>query len=292
MEPSPSSVDSDTDSDTESLEVLFEGRGGSRRLELACVPRVDVLQRSSEAKWPDEKQLRIGYDPPKHPAEDPNCIAGRLLLDFDPLKRPAALRTFGVYELTERILASVSAEDVFYNAMRVCKQWNEVVASSSILQQKLFFQPIPGPAVKFVQFDYDCMCFVACAKPHPQVKVTQNPFMRRLRKELEALEGYACPERAATRAYKALPKQRKQALLRADASYYKMLAFQPPLTSLSFPLRGTDDRDSEDGGPFASEAKTVTDVTNAEGVRIWDTILRRDLRVYFELCPEELNVAV
>lgn len=76
MEPSSNSTDGDTDSDTKSSEVLFKGRGGPRRLELACVPRVDILQRGSEAMLPVNKQLRIGYDLPKQPAEYTNRIAG------------------------------------------------------------------------------------------------------------------------------------------------------------------------------------------------------------------------
>lgn len=55
-------------------------------------------------------------------------------------------RVFGIGEMLEKILLVLPEQDLLTNATRVCKKWHAFIKDSPPLQQKLFFEPAPGPA--------------------------------------------------------------------------------------------------------------------------------------------------
>jgi hypothetical protein len=63
---------------------------------------------------------------------------------FPAEKNASASHTFfSTPELLEGLLLEVSLRDLLVAAQRVNRSWHEMVASSPVLQQKLFFQPCP-----------------------------------------------------------------------------------------------------------------------------------------------------
>lgn len=56
----------------------------------------------------------------------------------------AQLQVFGIPELFDEIFMLLDMEDLLLNAPRVNKTWNKLIASSSCIQRKLFFQPSPS----------------------------------------------------------------------------------------------------------------------------------------------------
>lgn len=52
----------------------------------------------------------------------------------------------GIGEMLEKILLSLPEQDLLIAANRVCKTWNTFIKDSPLLQQKLFFEPAPGPS--------------------------------------------------------------------------------------------------------------------------------------------------
>ncbi|CAK1368028.1 unnamed protein product [Cercospora beticola] len=55
----------------------------------------------------------------------------------------ACQRTFNVPELAEEILLHLPPQNLLCQVQRVCRQWRRTVESSELIQQYLFFRPIP-----------------------------------------------------------------------------------------------------------------------------------------------------
>ncbi|GIZ49639.1 hypothetical protein CKM354_001266800 [Cercospora kikuchii] len=55
----------------------------------------------------------------------------------------ACARTFNVPELAEEILLHLPPDNLLCRVQRVCRQWRRVVEESELIQQYLFFRPIP-----------------------------------------------------------------------------------------------------------------------------------------------------
>ncbi|KAM3414898.1 hypothetical protein BST61_g10041 [Cercospora zeina] len=256
----------DTESDSDSAEVIFRGRGNAKSaLEKEAGGRARKLQITESAEPPAGRQLEVHSCPSR------------------PLT--VIMRVFGVRKLAERIFQDISPKDLLSNAMRVCKQWHMAISSSLDLQRKLFFVPEAGPWARYVKPTLHRGYFVEENDSSKRIEVNANPFMTsRLRKDLKALEGYPRPGRGASSTYLNLPKGRKKALLHDEASYCRMLAFQPPLVSLHF-LEEQTKRDELDHVYDAWEV-----AKQEEGVWIWDTVLRQELRYRYKRKPVELEL--
>ncbi|KAF2212701.1 hypothetical protein CERZMDRAFT_97196 [Cercospora zeae-maydis SCOH1-5] len=256
----------DAESDSDPAEVLFRGRGNAKStLEKEAGSRARMLQITEFGEPPAGRQLEVHLCP-SQPAT-------------------AVMRVFGIRKLAERIFQDISPGELLSNAMRVCKQWRMTLSSSLELQRKLFLVPEEGPWARYVKPALHKGYFVEENNNSERIEIAINPFMTsRLRKDLEALEGYARPGRGASSAYLDLPKGRKKALLCEGASYCRMLAFQPPLVSLHF-LEEQSTRDELDHIYDAWEV-----AKQEEGILIWDTVLRQELRYRYKRKPVELEL--
>ncbi|WPB07989.1 uncharacterized protein RHO25_012653 [Cercospora beticola] len=255
-----------TESDLDPEEVIFEGRGRrkSPRAEEAGIQARRLLLKTSRDSPSAGHQLEV-HSCPSQPSTPET-------------------RVFGIYKLAERIFTNMSPEDLLLNATRVCKQWYAVISLSLDLQRKLFFIPEEGQWAQYVKPVLRKGYFVEENDDSKRIEVAINPFMTsRLRKDLEALEGYGTTKRGASTAHANLLKQRKRALLQEGASYCRMLAFQPPLVSVHF-LEAEDERDELDRMYDAWEV-----AKQEEGILIWDTILRQELRYRYKRKPVELE---
>ncbi|GIZ49393.1 hypothetical protein CKM354_001242300 [Cercospora kikuchii] len=255
----------DAESDWDLAQVVFKGRsrGKDTRAEGAGTQARRLLLEDSTDPLPGH-QLEV-HSCPSQPSTPET-------------------RVFGIYKLAERIFTNMSPEDLLLNATRVCKQWHAVISLSLDLQRKLFFIPEEGQWAQHVKSVLRKGYFVEENDDSKRIEVTINLFMTsRLRKDLEALEGYETTKRGASTAHVNLPKQRKKALLREGASYCRMLACQPPLVSVHF-LEAENERDELDRMYDAWEV-----AKQEEGVLIWDTILRQELRYRYKRKPVELE---
>ncbi|PPJ59116.1 hypothetical protein CBER1_01743 [Cercospora berteroae] len=256
----------DTGSDSDSEQVVFEGRG---------------RRKSPQTEGPGRQARRLLLEKSRaFPLADHQLGVH----SYPSQPSTPETRVFGIYKLAERIFTNMPPEDLLISATRVCKQWHAVISLSLDLQRKLFFIPEEGQWAQYVQPVLRKGYFVEENDDSKRVEVTINPFMTsRLRKDLEALEGYGTTKRGASTAHVDLPKQRKKALLREGASYCRMLAFQPPLVSVHF-LEAENERDELDRMYDAWEV-----AKQEEGVLIWDTILRQELRYRYKRKPVELE---
>lgn len=280
-------------SDSDSREVVFEGRERKNS---------SSNNNNKKEKKKKKKKEKKSIPPPR---KDP-------LHDADEENPPT--NTFEGKVLAERILTLVSPHDLLINVSRVCQRWNEILATSSILQQKLFLKPQPGPTATLLidafytnnntnnednnglnhhhRTSYKPLRFVQ-SNHHPDIHpprpihVHSNPLMTKtLIKDLLAWEGYPSPSSRATPGYLRLEKSRKENLGEGAASYCQMLAFQPPVVKVHFLALG-DEGTSE--GEVEGKRK-IHVVERKSGVLIWDLILKKELRGEFRWVAVEWEV--
>lgn len=272
-------------SDSDSREVVFEGRERKNN---------SSNTNNKEKKKKKKKEKKSIPQPRKDPLHDAD--------DEDP-----PTNTFEGKVLAERILTLVSPHDLLINVSRVCQRWNEILATSSILQQKLFLKPQPGPTATLLidafytnnpnneddnglnnhHTSYKSLHFVQSTH-HPDIQpprpihVHSNPLMTKtLIKDLLAWEGYPSPSSRATPGYSRLSKSRKEILGEMAASYCQMLAFQPPVAKVHFlglGDEGTTEGEGDGEGDGGKKKNKIHVVERKEGVLIWDLILKKELR--------------
>lgn len=291
-------------SDSDSREVVFEGR------ERKNSSSNNNKKEKKKKKKKEKKSIPPPRKDPLHDAddEDPPPAADEEV--------PAPTNTFEGKVLAERILTLVSPHDLLINVSRVCHRWNEILATSSILQQKLFLKPQPGPTATLLidafytnnnnnlnednnglnhhnRTSYKSLRFVQ-SNYHPDIQpprpihVHSNPLMTKtLIKDLLAWEGYPSPSSRATPGYLRLEKSRKETLGEGAASYCQMLAFQPPVVKVHFLALG--DGGAEGDGEGEGKRK-IHVVERKSGVLIWDLILKKELRGEFRWIAVEWEV--
>lgn len=129
---------------------------------------------------------------------------------------------FAIPELAEKILLNLPIKELLANAQRVCKSWHTIIEHSPRLQQALFFSPLPGGLLKllFLGSGRKALRWTEDPSDHRYHKVLANPFNKYLR-ELGVYSGNI--------------DKRKEAFLREDASWRRMLVCQPPTNNLAYP---------------------------------------------------------
>ncbi|KAK5124041.1 hypothetical protein LTR85_002238 [Meristemomyces frigidus] len=108
-------------------------------------------------------------------------------------------------ELLEAILLQLPIRDVLLNAPLVCKHWQTTITDSPRLQQALFFKPLNGKPLRFIDRSHT-KGRAEDVDDQYAYTVHKNPFLHNL---LRLLNGVA-PR--ATRA-------RRERTLRLDASW-------------------------------------------------------------------------
>lgn len=240
-------------SDSDSREVVFEGRERKN-----SSSNNNNKKEKKKKKKKEKKSIPPRRKDPLHAADEENPPPAAADKEVPP-----PTNTFEGKVLAERILTLVSPHDLLINVSRVCQRWNEILATSSILQQKLFLKPQPGPTATLLidafytndnnnnnnddnglnhhnRNSYKSLRFVQ-SNHHPDIQpprpihVHSNPLMTKtLIKDLLAWEGYPSPSSRATPGYSRLSKSRKEILGEGAASYCQMLAFQPPVAKVHF----------------------------------------------------------
>jgi hypothetical protein len=135
----------------------------------------------------------------------------------------AADRTFAVAELLESILQELDPRDLLF-AQRVCKEWQTAIASSSKLQQLLFFRASSEQVLTYsyvpkhmcVRPDVEWIDRVTKEKATP----TRNPLLEPLFKTLGELSHVPFKDRLSA------------AWSRPDASWRRMLVAQPQIKGI------------------------------------------------------------
>lgn len=128
----------------------------------------------------------------------------------------AADNVFGILELLENILLETNIKDLLVNAQRVSKTWYTVIQQSTRLQQGLFMKPLPGKPLEIYRdggwAGHKETWKKDSSDSHEEVLV-RNPFIPLISKVCnDNIKGEAIPKR----------------FRRADASWKRMLATQPP----------------------------------------------------------------
>ncbi|USW53652.1 Putative F-box domain-containing protein [Septoria linicola] len=135
----------------------------------------------------------------------------------------AAGRTFAVAELLESILQELDPRDLLF-AQRVCKEWQTAIASSSKLQQLLFFRASSEQVIT-----YSYVPKYSCLRPdvewidrdtEEKATPTRNPLLEPLFKTLGELSHVPYKDRLSA------------AWARPDASWRRMLVAQPPIKGI------------------------------------------------------------
>ncbi|USW55631.1 Putative F-box domain-containing protein [Septoria linicola] len=87
-------------------------------------------------------------------ATDPPITAKMQPTLEDTKKISAALRTFGVVELLERVLQNLEIKDLVI-VTRVCKDWKDLVDSSPLLQEITFKRAAPVTEVLYRETPFE-----------------------------------------------------------------------------------------------------------------------------------------
>ncbi|KAI5361041.1 putative F-box domain-containing protein [Septoria linicola] len=108
----------------------------------------------------------------------------------DTKKISAALRTFGVVELLERVLQNLEIKDLVI-VTRVCKDWKDLVDSSPLLQEITFKRaaPVTEALYRETPFEHWCLTTDTLVRPgyhrkdivkfHPRLAYQETAFEER-----------------------------------------------------------------------------------------------------------------
>lgn len=127
-----------------------------------------------------------------------------------PTDEPSVSTVLTIPELLEPILLCLDMRSLLTSAIRVCRQWRDLIQGSNLLQRALFFK--------------------IEEKPAGSEEVTFNPLLVELFPILFNFAGATDPRGINDLAIEALPiGQRRVAFYRRDASWRRMHIRQPPV---------------------------------------------------------------
>ncbi|RDW72586.1 uncharacterized protein DSM5745_07758 [Aspergillus mulundensis] len=130
-------------------------------------------------------------------------------------------KIFSIPELVEAILLETDPRTLLTSAQRVCRLWNDLIKNKDELQQALFFKPSRKASSRH---------------GHRQM----NPLIPRLWHELFRRKGFATPKY-----FLPLDPIKAEAYQRPNASWRRMLLYQPPEYRLGIIEYGICNNDAE-----------------------------------------------
>ncbi|KXT01132.1 hypothetical protein AC578_10896 [Pseudocercospora eumusae] len=147
----------------------------------------------------------------------------------DEPKKSPSYEVFSKREIFETILLELRIQQVLVVALRVCREWKEMIDSSPRLQEALYFKPLPNPVEPRGEHFYE-----KGTQGGNAIIVTENPLLRRARRIVEDYHRFSHMKGRtgeSTNQY-SRRKARQKALIRPQASWRRMLAFQPPVLNI------------------------------------------------------------
>ncbi|KAK4951993.1 hypothetical protein LTR10_009913 [Elasticomyces elasticus] len=132
----------------------------------------------------------------------------------------ASQQVFDTLELLEAILIFLPIKDILVNANRVCKDWRDTIEGSPRLRHALFFTPLPGKPMQFIN-----TAWTVEEDDEHSYSVIGNPWVDDLVKWARGTANSSFVEG-------------RGALAHPWASWRRMLVCQPPVLSQSCLGRG------------------------------------------------------
>ncbi|KXT18151.1 hypothetical protein AC579_7702 [Pseudocercospora musae] len=149
----------------------------------------------------------------------------------------AQIVVFGTAELFETILLELRIQNILVNASRVCREWKRKIDGSRRLQEALYFRPLPGaPVEPRGEHLYEKRKRLPGEGRIKAIEVLENPLMPRVRRIFEKWDKFRSMKgkTGETAAQRCRRIARENAFTSSEASWRRMLAYQPPVLNLDF----------------------------------------------------------